>query len=224
MKMPRFRIAWLMALVGIVALELGMTRAIMDFTSPDTNLTWLVMMLGLGCQAMVNILGVGLLVGYRWPGSRPFIAGFEAFGAVALGLYVAGVTAFTKELIPVFEKAVRPLVDLLRDGPYMSTANLFVAYTIIAVLLSLPQLAFAAIGGFLTHRRCGSGIMAVFLGPLIGACLAWICIALGMLHSGDVGVLAAIGASIGLLTGIARGALPVRGARWRLHGLEAPRD
>ncbi len=87
-------------------------------------------MLGLGCQAMVNILGVGLLV---------------------------------------------------------------------------------AIGGFLTHRRCGGGIMAVFMGPLVGACLAWICIALGMLHSGDVGVLAAIGTGIGLLSGVAWGALPVRG-------------
>jgi hypothetical protein len=215
MKMPRFRIAWLMALVGIVALELGVTRTIMDFTSPDRNLTWLVTMLGLACQAMVNILGVGLLVGYRWPGSRSFIAGFEAFGATALALYIAGVTVFTKELIPVFERAVRPLADFLRDGPIISRVNLFVACTIIAVVLSLPQLAFAAVGGFLTQRRCVGGIMAVFLGPLVGACLAWICIALRMLHSGDVGVLAVIGAGMGLLTGVAWGTLAVPGGRWR---------
>jgi hypothetical protein len=216
MRMPRLRIAGVMAVIGIIALELGVARAIMDFASPDRNLMFLVMMLGLGCQAMLSILGVGLLVGYRWPGSRSFIAGFEAFGGTAMALYILGVTIFNRDLVPIVDEAVRPLANFLRDGPYISTAKLLLAYTIFAVVLSLPQLTFAAIGGFLTQRRCGVGVMAVFMGPLVGTCVAWIGIALGRMHSGDMGVLAAIGAGIGLLTGVAWGVLAVLWGRWRV--------
>ena len=43
----------------------------------------------LGALPMANVLAVGILIGQRRPGSRPFLLGFEAFGAMALALYVA---------------------------------------------------------------------------------------------------------------------------------------
>ena len=42
----------------------------------------------LGVLPMVNVLGVGLLVAQQRPKPRPFLLGFETFGAAALALYV----------------------------------------------------------------------------------------------------------------------------------------
>ena len=214
MQVPRFRIVGVMALIAIVALELGAMRAISYFASPDMTLAWLVPMLGLGSLAMVNVLAIGLLIGYRWRGSRSFLLGFEVFGATALALYIAGTIRFAEDLMPLVNAAIRPLVDRFRDGPYMSTVNIFVVNSIIAVILSLPQLAFAAIGGFLTYRRSALGIAAVLSGPPVGASLAWLGISLGKMHPADMGFYALMGAIVGLFTGITL----------VLAGLFCPRD
>jgi hypothetical protein len=107
-------------------------------------------LLATGALPMGNILAVGLLI-HRRRRNRPFLLGFEAFGATALALYVAGVSCFTyEELEPYFE-----LVNgLLRRsfGPYITTVYVLTAYSIFAMLLVLPQLAFALIGGFLFRR------------------------------------------------------------------------
>ena len=145
-----------MVFVAVVAFELGVMRAISDFTSPDMNLMWLVMMLGLGSQAMVNVLAIGLLIGHRWRESRPFLLGFEAFGIAALVLYITGAILFSEEWIPLAKSALRPLIVLFQDGPYISNFNRMILFSIIGSVLSLPQLTFAAIGGFLTHRRSAS--------------------------------------------------------------------
>ena len=71
--------------------------------------------------------------------------------------------------------------------------------------MSLPQLAFAALGGFLAHRRCVLGITAILAGPLVGASFAWLGIALGKMYAADVGVYAVLVAIIGLFTGITSG-------------------
>jgi hypothetical protein len=60
--------------------------------------------------------------------------------------------------------------------------------------MSLPQLAFAALGGFLAHRRCVLGITAILAGPLVGASFAWLGIALGKMYAADVGVYTVLGA------------------------------
>jgi hypothetical protein len=44
---------------------------------------------------MANVLAVGILVGQQSPRSRPFLLGFEAFGAMALAFYVALVSFCT---------------------------------------------------------------------------------------------------------------------------------
>ena len=46
---------------------------------------------------MANVLVVGMLVAQRRPGSRPFLLGFEAFGAMALALYIALADSLPRE-------------------------------------------------------------------------------------------------------------------------------
>ena len=94
MKVLRFRIAWLMVFVAIVALNFVAIRRYVDLRIPLQR-----GILGLGALPMANVLAVGLLIGQRRPGTHPFLLGFEAFGAVALALYVAGACLFTEPLL-----------------------------------------------------------------------------------------------------------------------------
>ena len=50
---------------------------------------------------MANVLAVGILIGQQRPGSRPFLLGFEAFGAMALAFYVALVSFFPDSYEPI---------------------------------------------------------------------------------------------------------------------------
>ena len=89
MKTPRFRIAWLMVAVAIAALDFAAIGAILGSGTGDFGIFLL-----LGALPMANVLAVGILIGQRRPGSRPFLLGFEAFGAMALALYIALVSFF----------------------------------------------------------------------------------------------------------------------------------
>jgi hypothetical protein len=196
-----------MVFIAILALELAVLRAIAGFTSPSITSMWLVMSVGLASQGVLTALAIGLLVGYRRHASRPFVAGFEAFGLVALALYIATVVSYSQELIPLFHQAVRPLADFLRDGPFITTGKVWLAHLIIEILVSLPLLAMAAIGGFLTHRRSTLGIIAVLTGPPIGVLLAWLGVAWSVVQPTDVKIHSLAGAVIGLLVGIVLGVL-----------------
>jgi hypothetical protein len=82
-RLARFRIAWLMAATALVAVNFAAIQAILESHSVAGE------MLLFGAVPMANVLVIGLLVG-RWrPGSRPYVLGFEAFGATALVAYVA---------------------------------------------------------------------------------------------------------------------------------------
>ena len=80
--MPRFRIALIMLIVAIAALDLGAIRAISDFESRFLFLLCVVTL------PMANILAVGLLLTFLRPRRRHFLRGFEVFGAMALALFV----------------------------------------------------------------------------------------------------------------------------------------
>ena len=56
MKVPRFRIAWVMVVVAIAALDFGAIRAAFDLESPSVLLLLVVTL------PMANILAVGLLI------------------------------------------------------------------------------------------------------------------------------------------------------------------
>src|SRR5262245_36738881 len=116
--------------------------------SRSTHQAWL-----LGGLPMANLLAVVFLVGPRHFASRPFLLGFEVFGAMALGLYVAVAILFTKELLfPYVHSVILPLGK--PAGQPFSPAQLLLHMSYAATMLGLPQLAVALIGGFLcrSHR------------------------------------------------------------------------
>jgi hypothetical protein len=143
-KVPRFRIAWLMVFVAIAALDFRAIRAVSDIRSRTNNNG--IDILVLGALPMANVLAVGLLTSLRRRGHRPFLLGFEAFGAAALVLYIALVGFFAEE-------AVMPYLYLILK-PLERTIGLHtpIFYSITAVMLGLPQLAFALIGGVLSRQ------------------------------------------------------------------------
>ena len=102
----------------------------------------------LGALPMANVLAVGILIGQRRPGSRPFLLGFEAFGAMALALFLA------LEFLPrcgsvILRRTICEWTGIM--GP--STFRFHpIAGFVGAVMLGLPQVAFALIGGFLSRR------------------------------------------------------------------------
>ncbi len=207
MRMPRFRIGWAMAFIGFVAVELAVLRGILRFSSPSFTTTWQVQFVGLACQGLLTALAIGVMVACHRRASRPFLVGFEAFGIAALALYIAGVVSYPQELIRFSQTALRPIVNLFADGPIMSSGAVWLIAGIVEGAISLPLLAFAAIGGFLTHRRSAQGIVAVLAGAPIGVLLAWLWVAWGMIQPGDVKFHTLTGGVIGLLAGIVLGVL-----------------
>jgi hypothetical protein len=146
-KVPRFRIAWVMVAVAIVALDFAATRALFGWGHR----------LLLGALPMANVLAVGILVGQQSPRSRPFLLGFEAFGAMALAFYVALVSFFPDSYEPigsylalVESVLVEPIEKFIgRDRPFILVP---IAYIVAVIMLGWPQVAFALIGGFLSRR------------------------------------------------------------------------
>jgi hypothetical protein len=103
-----------------------------------------------GALPMGNILVVGLLIVHRRRRSRPFLSGFGAFGAMAMAIYIVGVSCST-------EMGLRPYLELvfypLRKSFGQSTHFYLIACSVFVLMFVLPQVAFALIGGFL-FRRC----------------------------------------------------------------------
>jgi hypothetical protein len=146
-KMPRFRIAWGMVAVAIAALEFAAIRASYDIPEVFFSL--------LGALPMANVLAVGILVAQQHPGSRPFLLGFETFGAMALALFVAvAVASFSLDTdwsIPSYlAMAIQPIEKRIgQDRPFVLTLIVLFAHV---VMLGGPQLVLALIGGFLSWR------------------------------------------------------------------------
>jgi hypothetical protein len=132
-----------MVAVVIAAINFGALRAMMDERGDETVLP------RLGMLPMVTILAVGLLIGWRHPGSRAFLLGFETFGASAMVLYVVMAISTGDEIL-------EPYLDLLMEtlmetvGRNWPSAYLPTAFSLAAVMRALPQVAFARIGGFLS--------------------------------------------------------------------------
>ena len=146
MKAPRFRIAWIMVAVAVAAINFAPIRALND---PGLGGVLLVV----GALPVANVLVVGMLIARKRPGSRPFLLGFEVFGALALALYLVAVPyagsrggLWDRYLSQVFD----PLHPVLQPyGPFAVTAiGLFVGF----VMLVGPQFVFAVIGGLLSRR------------------------------------------------------------------------
>jgi hypothetical protein len=79
-KAPRFRISSLMVAVAIAALD---SWAIVGIELGKVGI-----LLVFGALPMANVLVVGLLAARHRPATRPYLLGFEAFGATALAIYI----------------------------------------------------------------------------------------------------------------------------------------
>jgi hypothetical protein len=88
MTTPRLRIAEIMAVVALLALDLGIVQALLKIAfseiRPSSDMAWLLI---LGALPMANILAIGLLICRRHRRGRLFLVGFVVFGAIALASY-----------------------------------------------------------------------------------------------------------------------------------------
>jgi hypothetical protein len=140
MKWYRFSISSLMAVVLVVALDcmaLNMLIVRPLFRVPLSELILL------GALPMANILTIGLLRLWAdrkgWGRTRPFLVGFEVCGWVTLLVFVTCAVLATDSFHDV-------VGDILRSC--LSPENpLFLILAV--VILLLPQLALAVVGGWL---------------------------------------------------------------------------
>jgi hypothetical protein len=144
-KVARFRIGWIMVAVAFAALDFWAMREVVGSRSPRNIVSLL------GSLPMVNVLIVGVLIIQRRPGWRPFLLGFEVFGAMSVALYMTLAYHFEIEMERTY---LKPLIDLLRKTIGQDRPNIFIPILYVGVMLmvGLPQLAFALVGGFLSLR------------------------------------------------------------------------
>jgi len=154
MKRPRFPIAGMMAAVVAVAINLAVIRSI-EWTKPDTMAHFF---FACGVMPMASVLILVALMSLpdlvRSGRLSPFVLGFEAVGwAVVFAFvtcysiaspillaYAEGIGAYTR---PVF---IRYFAD---PPPWVGMA---LELGLGAVIFSLPQLAVALLGGWLTRK------------------------------------------------------------------------
>jgi hypothetical protein len=104
-----------------------------------------------GGLPMANVLVVGLLIAHQRRRSRPFLLGFEVFGATALAVYIALASGFREEaVIPYLNPFINPLENILKGHAPIVFIPIMISVAV--VVLSLPQVVFALIGGLLSRR------------------------------------------------------------------------
>jgi hypothetical protein len=149
--MPGFRLAELMVVIAITALDIAISQPLLKSAfggaPPGPNTPWLLI---LGALPMANILAVGLLIGLRRRGSRRFLLGFEVFGAAALAIYIALASSYPDFFLRPYILASLEFLQLSPPRPPWTTPqSLRLGLLASAVVLGLPQLAFALFGGVL---------------------------------------------------------------------------
>jgi hypothetical protein len=168
-NVSRVRIAWFVVFVVLAILNFDAIRVLTKFQNgiyraktieeqrTFERMSKMCFTLEFGALPMANILLLGLMIGYWRPGSRRFVWGFEALGVTALALYIAGATVFNDELLwPYLKLVIEPMVKT--HGGLLTTVEYWCLQAILAVMLVLPQMAIALIGGLFTrYFRMASG-------------------------------------------------------------------
>ncbi len=149
MKMPRFRLVWLMVAVAIAAIDFAAIRATVG---PGAGLVAAYLLVG--ALPMANVLVVGMLIARKRPGSRPFLLGFEVFGAIALALYIHVAMSSPRNSEWPIEWYLRLVFDPLNavTASYQPLVHEAIGLFVGVLVLIGPQLVFALIGGFLSRR------------------------------------------------------------------------
>jgi hypothetical protein len=134
-----------MVAVAIAALDFWATRGLLDLRPHQ-------MLLLCGALPTANILAIGLLVAHQRPGNCRFILGFEVFGAFALVLFVILAIPIRGELVTDYY--LLPVLEPLSQAYVKSRLLIFrlTGIFVVVVLLVVPQVLFAVIGGTLSSR------------------------------------------------------------------------
>ena len=151
MKSPRFRIAWVMVFVAIVGLNCWAIGAVSDYRSPRADDALL------GGLPMANIQMIVPLLSYRYRGGRRFLWGFEVFGTAAVTLKAALTILYgpgPSFWISYERLVIDPLIRGWGAFGSMTDPQWLIAGIIISLWVTLPQLTFALIGGFLFCIGC----------------------------------------------------------------------
>lgn len=140
--MPRFRIAWLMVAIVFVALDLAAIRGLLGVRDTYANLV------GLGVLPMANFLALGAILSAVRPKCPPFLVGFEVFGAVAMLACHMWAWVSPDSLTRCLLALIVPVADSLRET-WGEPATYYAIHAIASVLLTVPQVIFALVGGSL---------------------------------------------------------------------------
>jgi hypothetical protein len=98
---------------------------------------------------MANVLAVGLLIAQQRPRYYPFLLGFEAFGAMALAFFIVSASDDFEVVASYLKPCLEPIRVII--GPDRPFVLLPVLISAGVVLLGLPQLVFALVGGLLSQ-------------------------------------------------------------------------
>ena len=152
MNEPRFRIASLMVFIAIAALDFAAIRAAAyDLNGPGMLLCTVVL-------PMANVLALALLLGHRNRRCRRWLSGFEAFGLAALVYFVVAILSDEDWVWSYITLALEPTRAIIRPsgGGTWSAVRLFAGRSVLSVWATLPQLAFALIGGYIASKFKGT--------------------------------------------------------------------
>lgn len=152
MKLPRFSIAWIMAIIVVAAVDLAAIRAL------DGTQTVIGALIIIGSMPMASILMLGIPNLVRGSTGRstvrPFLVGFEAVGWMVLLVYTGSAIVFAESVAGAVDLSARFLMSLIgwdtanESDPAWQLVGLFV----VVLLLLLPQLFVALVGGWLNQR------------------------------------------------------------------------
>jgi hypothetical protein len=118
-----------------------------------------------------SVLAVGLLFGLRRPDRRPYLFGFTLFGAMALVFIVNLMVFFREATVVAYVSLFRgPVWSII--GPDRPVVWIPAAYSVAVGVLTLPQVAFALLGGFLFRkfpRKSGHALVTSIDGPRVAS-------------------------------------------------------
>jgi hypothetical protein len=152
MNLPRFSIAWIMAIIVIVAIDFAAIRAL------SSTGTLVGVLIAIGSIPMAGILMLGipsLIKGLSGRGKvRPFLNGFEGVGWTILFVYTGSAILFPESIAGQFESVLNSLMKVMGwDAADTSDASWQLFWLFVAILiLLLPQSVIALIGGWLNQR------------------------------------------------------------------------
>jgi hypothetical protein len=149
MRRPRVRIGGAMLLVAVVAAECGLIR--LSYTANDV----VVAVASAGVLLIANVLALGVFrLATTRESRRPFLLGFVVHGLVAMAAFLAGMWLLGVELVdrifrvcgPIFTALERALPGPMLESAWLSGA---IGTAMLTILLGLPMLGYAALGGLL---------------------------------------------------------------------------